>query len=32
MFSLEEDVRELVLERLGPDTFAMWSDPFERFQ
>jgi hypothetical protein len=30
MFSLEEDVRELLLEEIRPGVFAAWSDPRER--
>jgi len=30
-FDLEDDVRELVCERLQVDVYAEWSDPRERF-
>jgi hypothetical protein len=30
LYDFEADVRELVLDELRPDVFAMWSDPRER--
>jgi len=32
VFTLEDDIRELVLEELRPGVYAQWSDPRERFR
>lgn len=29
--TLEEDIRELICEPIGPNKYAMWSDPREHF-